>query len=353
MNSMKSISLTASIIADPSKVQQLDMLMGVHPSELRFLFEEEELHRLLHYVKRADLMQGEGKVYRDAKMWHENFPEIREVMAHRNIQELYNRLWDSTLRKAKIVKLAYAFYPANGIQSLEEYKSVREAAKRIQKEFADSIGLDPKFKDKTGWTGSFPADGPLGKIIEQKSGLSQDIKSRVGLRSQSPGLLCNYLLSRGALMEQELTPYQFEDLVGSLFEDDGWEVEITSKSRDGGKDIVAKRENAGNPTIAYIEAKKNAQTRKINISQVKEFVATVAADNVGSGFMVTTSHFSKPAIQWLENKGSALATIELINRKRLVEKMEKIANSKIAAYLKTKGMRMIWEQRLPITHLKS
>jgi restriction system protein len=119
-----------------------------------------------------------------------------------------------------------------------------------------------------------------------------------------------------------------------LFAEEGWKISVTQKSRDGGKDVIAQKEIDNQKTIAYIQAKRYKGKNKVGIKEVKEFVATVAGDKVDIGYVVTTSSFSNPAKNWLQNKGVDIATVELIDRHKLLRLMEDIASSKIPAFLK-------------------
>lgn len=118
-----------------------------------------------------------------------------------------------------------------------------------------------------------------------------------------------------------------------VYEKEGWEVVQMPKSRDGGKDVIAKQIVAGVPVVAYVQAKRYSQSHPVGISVIKEFVATVAGDGVDKGFIVTTSYFSKPSVGWLNEKGASLATVELVDRLELEKKMQQIADLEMAAYL--------------------
>lgn len=70
------------------------------------------------------------------------------------------------------------------------------------------------------------------------------------------------------------------------------------------------------------------------MSVVKEFTATVAADNVDIGYIFTTSYFSSDASNWSKKKGSQIATIELVDKAQLIDRIQKVANARVAAFLK-------------------
>ena len=337
MPNKKYVEITAALAVEHSVSSRLDLLMGFHPEEKRQLSEHEEAHHityLLHYVKLSEIISSQDEDFycRTAMLWLKYFPELIDI-SHLKDQEMYHVLWERVLKDAHVLHLAYAFYPF-GPSNLKTYRDIKRAASELQCEIDRLMTNEPRAKGKITWTLPFPAVGPLGDAIEQKVGLSYDLKSKIGLTNYAPGLICNYLLSRAMPLENLLNPYQFEDLTGFLFKEEGWEVEITSKSRDGGKDVIARRIDTGIPFVAYVQAKRNRESRKVGISEVKEFVATVAGDNVDVGYLVTTSYFSKPATQWLRDKGHRLASVELIDRRKLIERMQRIADSDTAVFLK-------------------
>jgi restriction endonuclease Mrr len=69
------------------------------------------------------------------------------------------------------------------------------------------------------------------------------------------------------------------------------------------------------------------------VGNVKEFVATLAADGLNQGYMVTTSSFSSDAEKWLRTMKVPLATVELIDKSQLETIMQRISESDIPAYL--------------------
>jgi hypothetical protein len=333
------VQLIAALAVEKSKSLQFDLMMGFHPEEKRILTEDEDdIDHIIRFIPYA-LQMGEiaatnhsDPSYRNALLWLKYFPQLQEFLAYRG-DELHRKLWEITLYEQTILRLAYIFYPKNSINHTE-WKVVDENAKILQQQIDTSLDIDIRMRGKVCCTLPFPAQSALGKIIETQAGLSQDLKTKIGLTNYAPGLLCNYLLCRNKTFEEILNPYQFEQLTGMIFAEEGWKVSPTKQTRDGGKDIIAQKEIDNKLTVAYIQAKRYAEQNKVGISEVKEFVATVAGDKVDTGYMVTTSYFSKPAKQWLHNKGTDIATVELIDRPKLFQQMENIATAEIPVYLK-------------------
>lgn len=335
----RNVHLIATLAVEKTKSPQLDLMMGFHPKEKRLLTDDEEnidhIIRLIGYVSMDSILAASESdpLCRNALLWLKYFPQIKQFSAYTG-NELYTKLWETALQEQTILHLAYAFYPKSAVINHAEWKAVDNAAQTLQYRIDESLATDIRTKGKISWTLPFPAGSSLGKIIEAQAGLSKELKAKIGVTNYAPGLLCNYLLLRDKSLENILNPYQFEELAGMIFTEEGWKVAVTQRSRDGGKDVIAQKEIDGRLTIAYIQAKRHKENNKVGITKVKEFVATVAGDKVDIGYIVTTSSFSKPALQWLKEKGIDIATIELIDRQKLLCLMENIATSKIPVYLK-------------------
>ncbi len=98
----------------------------------------------------------------------------------------------------------------------------------------------------------------------------------------------------------KITPYQFEKLVCELFERNGYNVQLTKRTRDGGKDLIILNSSLLGNLVIYAECKKYAPKHPVNIGLVKELYGTVEADRATAGIMVTTSYFSRDARRFQE-----------------------------------------------------
>lgn len=97
-----------------------------------------------------------------------------------------------------------------------------------------------------------------------------------------------------------IRPRDFEELIAELFDGFGFEVELTQRTRDGGRDIVA----IGNRRIAaskyLIECKRYAESTKVGIQPVRSLYGVVTDERVTKGILVTTSSFTSVAEEFLE-----------------------------------------------------
>jgi restriction system protein len=93
---------------------------------------------------------------------------------------------------------------------------------------------------------------------------------------------------------------EFELLVAELLSEQGFNVDVTRKSRDGGVDIWI-AENRGIGSFKYlVECKRYSPDNKVGVKIVREVFGTVQASRATAGLIVTTSYFTKDAKEFAE-----------------------------------------------------
>ena len=86
----------------------------------------------------------------------------------------------------------------------------------------------------------------------------------------------------------------FEELVAELFHGFGYEVELTKQTRDGGKDIIAIKQDE--IKVKYlIECKRLDPGGKVHISTVRELYGVRNDEGATKGIIVTTANLTKDA----------------------------------------------------------
>jgi restriction endonuclease Mrr len=93
----------------------------------------------------------------------------------------------------------------------------------------------------------------------------------------------------------DINPRKFEELIASIMEDMGFNVELTQATRDGGRDIIASIKNAVTDFLAYIECKRYSPESKIGVGIIREVTGVHYLDNPSKSIIVTTSFFTKDA----------------------------------------------------------
>ena len=104
-------------------------------------------------------------------------------------------------------------------------------------------------------------------------------------------------LSKHPERMREIDPYRFEQLVAELLHDMGYEVQITQRSKDGGRDILAvMRLPGGVRTLTVVECKRYSPKNKVGIDLVERLLWVMdRKDNASVGMIATTSYFTQEA----------------------------------------------------------
>lgn len=96
----------------------------------------------------------------------------------------------------------------------------------------------------------------------------------------------------------ELTSRKFEELVADIFRNQGFEVILTPKTRDGGIDIQAVSKNSLGTMLYLIECKRYQSSCKVGVELVRELYGVKNSERATMAFLVTTSSFTKPALDF-------------------------------------------------------
>ncbi|MCB1894406.1 MAG: restriction endonuclease [Rhodocyclaceae bacterium] len=96
-----------------------------------------------------------------------------------------------------------------------------------------------------------------------------------------------------------LHPRRFEELVASIFKTNGFDVELTPESRDGGVDVFAVRKDGISGGLLHlIECKRYEPSNKVGIGVVQRLLGVVDHHRATKGLVITTSTFSSDAISF-------------------------------------------------------
>jgi hypothetical protein len=131
-----------------------------------------------------------------------------------------------------------------------------------------------------------------------------------GLRWRHPRRadLARYYDGRGTLQRlQALDPLAFEQYVGHLFELEGYRVEYTPQSGDGGVDLLlrrpgrSRRAHAGG--LALVQCKRYGAAHSVGSPELQQFSGALRRAFAYEGYVVTTSFFTPAAQAWARNEG--------------------------------------------------
>jgi restriction system protein len=121
----------------------------------------------------------------------------------------------------------------------------------------------------------------------------------------------SFYFSKNTLHDlKQLSGKEFEKFVGTLFEKLGYAVEVTGGVKDGGVDLIVKKDST-----VYLVQCKQYRISQVTLSMVRDFYGAMASRrNVQKGFFVTTGIFTLDA-----SKFAAENFIEAIDGARLME----------------------------------
>lgn len=122
-----------------------------------------------------------------------------------------------------------------------------------------------------------------------------------------------FYIQQEAYIRNELSPFQFEDLVSNLFRDLGYEVNQTPYVNDGGKDAYMKKDGK----IYLLECKHYASTNSIGRPDLQKFYAAMTDCKAVQGYYVNLGRFTSSAIQY-----ATIHSIILIEMVKLLEMMQ-------------------------------
>lgn len=122
-----------------------------------------------------------------------------------------------------------------------------------------------------------------------------------------------YLLARFE-KRFELHPRLVEEVVASVFKDQGYAVELTAYSNDGGIDIILLRSSSGERIGVQIKRSKNT----IGVAQIRELAGALLFEGLPQGIFITTSDYTSGARD-LERRSAGLLPITLRNADWLYE----------------------------------
>lgn len=118
-------------------------------------------------------------------------------------------------------------------------------------------------------------------------------------------------LQRGPAAIDGLSWREFEKLIATLLEGDGYAVELMQGSKDGGVDVVAIKDlGAGGYFKALWQAKKQNVKNKVGISVVRELADTRQEFGANKGIIVTSSYLTRGALERIDRDKYILGKVD-------------------------------------------
>ena len=123
-------------------------------------------------------------------------------------------------------------------------------------------------------------------------------------------------------------PRKFEEFIAASYDREGWEAELTPRSADGGRDVIATRNDFGSIRV-YDEVKRYGPGQYVTAEKVRALSGVVYGHpNVSKGVVTTTAEFAPgvrtdPAIApFMPNR------LELRDGERLIEWIASLRDKK-------------------------
>ncbi len=107
----------------------------------------------------------------------------------------------------------------------------------------------------------------------------------------------NEIIQRPGVMH-DLAPHQFEELVAEIWARFGYKVELTKRTRDGGRDIIAVG-NAVMNTRLLIECKKYMPLHKVGVGIVRALYGVKTHEGATKAILATTSSLTADAREFV------------------------------------------------------
>jgi HJR/Mrr/RecB family endonuclease len=95
-----------------------------------------------------------------------------------------------------------------------------------------------------------------------------------------------------------IEPRLFEEVVAEVFKKFRMEIMLTKRTRDGGMDIIAFDDKQYTRNKYIIECKRYAPEKKVGLEIVQRLYGVKVSMNVTKALLVTSSYFTKDAIQF-------------------------------------------------------
>jgi SNF2 family DNA or RNA helicase len=151
---------------------------------------------------------------------------------------------------------------------------------------------------------------------------AEELFGLFGLRPPAKQVARNRPLTK-TLSYDTMTGREFEEFIDELFRKLGYETELTPASRDGGVDVIARRDDVVGVTMTlYIQCKNHATP--IGVEVVRAIAGVVPVDDAGGHAMVICpAGFSADAVSFAVKRD-----VQLVDSDRLAELLERAAGNR-------------------------
>jgi len=121
--------------------------------------------------------------------------------------------------------------------------------------------------------------------------------------------LYTHLTNHPDLLHQ-IDPRKFEELIASIFRNQGFYVELTPPSKDGGYDLLAvQKDPITGPSKYLVECKRYHPENKVGVGIIRSLLGVVVDQQADKGILATTSFFTRGASEFQERNQKTLSSV--------------------------------------------
>lgn len=117
----------------------------------------------------------------------------------------------------------------------------------------------------------------------------------------------------------DMTSREFEEFIAQIFSIHGFSVELTQRTRDGGKDIIAIRSDLGLRAKYIVECKRYAPNRPVGVELVRNLYGVQQQEGANKSVLATTSRFTAEAQAFASNASTTQWAMDLVGYERIIE----------------------------------
>lgn len=134
----------------------------------------------------------------------------------------------------------------------------------------------------------------ISPIHEDNKKLNKEDVTIVSLLEPAWDKLCKYLIKYPNYLHT-MKPSDFEILAGEIFRSYGWQVEFTSRTRDGGYDVMAIKRSFPTDMCVLVEAKRYAPNRPVGVDIIRSLYGIRQLKQASQAVLVTSSYVTLSA----------------------------------------------------------
>lgn len=109
--------------------------------------------------------------------------------------------------------------------------------------------------------------------------------------------LIQYLAKHPEKM-RDMSPRKFEELIADMFKNQGYDVTLTPRSKDGGIDVIAVQRDGIGTVMVVVECKRYAESHKVGVEIARGLYGVVEQQKATRGIIATTSFFTKGVVDF-------------------------------------------------------